>query len=301
MRSFFLLFPLLFLACASSEGDGSDNGPPKNTAGTGGQAGAAGQAGQGGGGAGQPTAGNGSSGEAGAGGTAAGASGGSTAGAGGAAGAGGTAAGAGGNAGQGAGGAGAGAGGAGGSTGGAGAGGSNVGGDPFGGAGGGTEAKCETAVLVEVGPAQPFKSSADTATFSNYFGAYCDKVGASGRDTVHKLMPLADGTVTVRLETIGSSYDPVLSVTTGECTVFVTNKDGSCANYSGPGGAEELEVTVTKGSPFWVYVDGVKEADGAYLLSIQYSTGAGGAGGGSAGGAAGQGGAGGSGDRKSVV
>jgi hypothetical protein len=121
-----------------------------------------------------------------------------------------------------------------------------------------------------VAPGKPFTSTGNTAAFTNYFGAYCEKLGASGRDTVFKVLPEVAGKVTVRLTANDEVFDPVLAVSQSECTVFVTNKDGVCANYSGPGFGEELEVEAKGGVPFWVYVDAPKGGDGAFTLLVTY-------------------------------
>lgn len=297
MRSF-LLFSVLLVACASGEGDsgvdpglggaggaessGGSAGVKDNPGGFGGESlgGTGGTvAGGHGGVAGSESAGQGGSaqgGEAGVGGSTTAGAGGGDAGMGGS-----TTAGAGGST----------TAGAGGSVQGGSAG---SGGDPFGGsgAGGGPEAKCETAQQFSVAPGQPVEMKGSTAGWTNYLGAYCDSKGASGKDAVYKVTPTVSGVVVIHLAANGSNYDPVLSVTQDACTVFVTNKDGICANYSGEGGAEKLEIKAKKDTPFWVYVDGVKGFDGEFTLTLEYEgSGVGGSGGaGGQSGEAGQGG-----------
>ena len=142
-------------------------------------------------------------------------------------------------------------------------------------------------MTASVSPTQPLTISDDTSTSKNVFGAYCDPAGASGKDRVYKIVPGADGTIDLTLTPTDDVYDPVLSVTEGACTVFVTSKDGSCTNFGKAGSGEKRTVTAKAGQPFWVYVDGVKGADGAFSLTAVYQ-GAGGAGGAS--GTSGQGG-----------
>ncbi len=122
---------------------------------------------------------------------------------------------------------------------------------------------CATAIPVT---GLPFTASGDTCDYvHDYVGSGCVAT-ATAPDVVYAFTPTVSGTVDIRL--CGSTYDTVLYVRAGDCLAGaeIGCNDDACALQS-----ELLNLPVTGGVTYYIFVDGFSTACGTYTLSITQS------------------------------